>query len=96
MGLFLFTIEFETKAPELDVIIEEFRAAQIVNIKSSQITKLNEETKCDLWVNPKHKTSILRIDKEIHIEVVLGQPHEISELFIDFLEKKGGKRKNYD
>ena len=94
MGLFLFTIVFETNAPELDTVIEQFCAAQPTKIESSEITELNGGVSCDLWVNPKYKTSILRKNTEIYIEVMLGQPRDISDLFIAFLEKQGGKRKD--
>lgn len=93
MGMFLFTNEFENKAPELDVVIEQFLNTQDNKFKSSEITKLNSDTRCDFWVNPNHKTSILRNRRKIYVEVMLGQPHDISELFMGFLEKIGGKRK---
>ena len=93
MGLFLFTIEFDAKAPDLSEALEEFLASSEIKIDSSGVPKLNEEIDhCDLWIDPRQKTSILRKNTEINIEVMLGQSLDIAEFFMDFLKSKGGKR----
>jgi hypothetical protein len=93
MGLFLFTIEFDAKAPELSGVLKEFLASSEIKVEVSAVTKLSEEIDhCDLWIDPRYRTSIIRKNTEIEIEVMLGQPLDIAELFMDFLKNKGGKR----